>query len=429
MFKNCFENIQEKKYSYIDLKDLYDLLRTSISRVDIVKINVKESVGYVLAEEIKAKYNRPLYDISHLDGFAVKYDDLIHASKYNPVKLRIVNGIDPRRAGEYELKNGEAVFVETGYPVPVNADVVIPVEDVTVDHNYIIVDKLYSRYANVFREGSDFRENESVLKYGIRITPLIQKVLIDMGYETIRVYRKPRISIINVGDELIDDFYKPESDKLPVSTMWIDKHVFEYYGSEIIETSIVPDDSTAIVNKVFESIDKSDLIVTIGGASLGPRDLVWTSLYRELKPSKWWRGVKTLPGRVTSGLIVNGKLVLIQPGLPQSSIVSLIFIATPVVEYMQGLDLKPAYSCIEVCLAEDIVFSKFIDFYRVVFLNVVENKAYVVKNLGSYYLNPMVNSNSFTILEPGFERIRENSVVNACFYPPLFQPVRNRVLV
>lgn len=429
MVHDYFKELVDKKYVYMDLRELYGLLKTSVSRLDIVRVSVKESQGYVLAEEIRAKYDRPLFDISHFDGFAVRYDDLVNASKYTPVKLRIVEGIDSRSANEYELKSGEAVLVETGYPLPVNADVVIPVEEVVIYGNNIVVDKIYSRYTHVFKKGSDFRANDIVLKFSTRITPIVQKILIDMGYETIRVYRKPRIAIYSVGDELSNDVYKPETGKLPASTFWIDKYCFEYYGGEVIETGILPDDAGVIVKTVKEAINRADLVVTIGGVSVGPRDRVWIPLFREFKPDKWWRGVKTVPGRVTSGFVINSKLVINQPGLPQSSIVSLIFVLTPIIEYMQGLDLKLSFSCIDVYLAEDIVFNKFIDFYRVFYLNIVGDKAYPLKNPGTYYLNPLIQSNSFTLVDPGFERIREGSVVKACFYPPLFQPIRSEVVL
>lgn len=424
-----FRELGEKSYSYVDLRDLYNYLKTSLSRVDIVKINVRESLGYVLAEEIRAKFDRPFHDISHLDGFAVKYDDILHASKYSPIKLRIVSGVESRRANEYELKSGEAVLVETGYPTPINADVVVPIEDVVINGEYIIIDKPYSRYYNVFRKGSDFKTNDIVFRFGTRITPIVQKTIMDMGYEYIRVFRKPKIAILNVGDEIHDSVYNPDIDKIPASTTWIDKYVLEHYGGEIVDTGYLPDEPEFIVKTVKEAINRVDLVVTIGGVSMGPRDYVWLSLFREFKPEKWWRGVRVVPGRVTSGLITDGKLVINQPGLPQSSIVSLIFVTTPVLEYMQGLDLKPLYNCAEACLAEDLVFTKFIDFYRVAFTRIDDDKVYPVKNPGTYYLNPLVQSNSFTLMDPGIERIKEGSMIKACFFPPLFQSIRNEKLI
>lgn len=417
--KDYFREYGFKKFRHISLDDLYRLIRGSISRVEKIRVDVRKAIGYVLAEDIKAKYDRPEIDISHVDGFAVRSEDLSIASTYLPAKLRIVKNIDPRKASSYVLSRGETVFVETGYPIPPNADAVIPIEYVKIIGDHILVDKPVYRYYHVFRRGSDYRAGETVFIHGTYISPLIVKTLLDLGYEEVIVYRKPRIAIYSIGDELVDRAYRPGSGYLPASTRYLEEYVLKYYGAEIIESRIIPDEPSIIAENVTSVLNNVDLVITIGGVSMGPRDHSWLTLYKTLKPKIWWRGVKIFPGRSNSGLIINGKLVINQPGLHQSSISTLILIITPILNYLQGRVLKPEYPCFEVCLENDIYFNKYLDHYKIGFLRVSNGKAYFLSSPGSYHLKPVVSSNAFIVVEPGIERIRKESFIDACIYPPI----------
>lgn len=411
--------VKFKQYKHIELETLYEILKTSVSRTKIVRIDSKKAVGYVLAKPIHAIYDRPPLDISHVDGFAVRSSDLVNASRKNPVKLRLVKNIDPRRAGDYVLSRGETVFVETGHPIPVGADAVIPVEDTIVNDEYVYFHYSIKPGFHVFPGETDLRRGDLVFDKGVRITPLVIKILLDLGYNEVYVYNKPRIAIYSIGDEIIDQPYDPEIDKLPGSTRYLDKYSIKYYGGIIVDEDILPDNPEKIMNRIKNILHRTDLVVTIGGVSMGPKDKTWITLYRGFKPEKYWRGVKIWPGRSNSGLIVNGKPIINQPGLHQSSLTTLILIITPILNYMQGLELKPKYPCIEAELEEDIVMEKYIDHYRIWYLKLEGNRVKPIENKGSYYLSPMTKSNSYTILKPGVTKINRNTKINTCFYPPI----------
>jgi len=414
-----FSVLSVKRYSHISLDELYRMLKASVKRVEVVRADPRKAVGLVLAEDLYAKFDRPEKDISHVDGFAVRSQDLLSTSTFYPTRLRLVKDVDPRNADKYSLKRGEAVFVETGYPIPENADAVIPVEAVRVEGGYIVVDKPVHKYYQVFPKGSDYVAGELVAKRGSRITPLLAKALLDLGFEEVLVYRRPRVVVYGVGDELRDEPYRPGMSFLPASSLYLDMEAMKYYGGEIVETGILPDSPEAIAGSVERALAKADLVITIGGVAMGPRDYSWLSLHERLKAEVWWRGVKVLPGRATSGFVVNGKVVVNQPGLPLSTLSSLILILTPLLNYMQGLELEPKYPCTEVVIENDISFTGFTDHYKIAFLRVEGRRARFIEARGSYYLKPALASNAFTLVDPGIERIRQESFVEACFYPPL----------
>jgi len=419
LLEHYFDGYKRKLYTHVDLDKLYSLFKKHVKPIEKIKIDVRKSIGYIIAEDVYAKYDRPLKNISHVDGFAVRSDDVFNASQFSTIKLKIVKNIDPRKADTYILGRGETVFVETGYPIPVNADAVIPVENVEVKDEYIIVDKPVYRYYQVFLKATDFKQGELAIPKGTRITPLHVKILMDLGYSEVFVYRKPRISILNIGSELVDSPFNPESENLPASTMYLDTYSLTYYGGEIVDNKIIPDDPGLILEAVKNSLENSDVVITIGGVSMGPRDYTWMSIVSGFERSIYWRGVKIFPGRATSGFIIDGKPVINQPGLPLSSLSCLILVITPLINYLQGGVLKPSYPCFEVKLMNDISFKTFIDHYKLAFLKVEDGKASMVEMKGSYYLKTVLHSNSFTVLTPGVETIRKDSYIDACIYPPL----------
>ncbi|ADI31925.1 molybdopterin molybdotransferase MoeA [Staphylothermus hellenicus] len=409
----------KKIYHHMDLDRFYQLVREHVKQTRIIEIDVKKSLNHVLAENIYSPYDRPLFDLSHADGFAVRYDDIKHASKDNPVKLSIVRDVNSRKANDYVLKSGEAVFVETGYPLPLGADTVIPIEETIVKNEYVYIKKPHPKFSHVFTRGSDYSRGELVFSKGMRITPFMLKTLLDLGVDRVRVHDKPLVALFSVGDELVDEPFDPVNWKLPTSTRFLDKYAIEYYGGIIIREEKLPDDPNIIVEVIKNVIDKADIIVTIGGVSMGPRDYSWISLYEAFKPLHYWRGLKMHPARSTSGLIIDGKPIINQPGLHQSSLSALILVVTPILNHVQGQILEPRYPCVNLSLTNKYVENKYIDHYRVRPVEIQGSKCEVIDLKGSYYLSPLNMSDGFTILKPGTREINAGEEIRVCFYEPI----------
>ena len=419
--QSIHEYASRKIYGYVDLIKIYDMIKNNIKTTDIVLVDVKNSYGYVLAEDIYSPYDRPLYNISHVDGYAIKYEDLKEATS-ELVKFKVVKGIDPRRAHEYELDRGEAVFVETGYPLPRGADTVVPIEDTFLVNDHVVISKKYMRGEHVFPRLTDYKKGELIIRKGARITPFIIKALMDLGIGEIRVYRRPRVIIYSVGDELVDEPFSNEEWKLPMSTKYLDKYTIQYYGGQVIDMEKLPDDPKIIVSRIKDHLDKADLFITIGGVSMGPKDHSWISLYEEFKPQKYWRGTKIHPARSTSGIIVKDKLIINQPGLHQSSLSALFFVIVPVINYLQGLSLEPSYPYTRARIKNEYIDKKYIDHYRLRPVKVFDEIAEIIDIMGSYYLKPLIESNGFIVLKPGIEYLRSNEMINIFYMPPINYP-------
>ncbi len=422
ILESYYNFVSRKLYRRISLENLYNLLREAIRPLEKIQVDVRESTGYILAEDVVSPVDRPHLDISHVDGFAVRCEDVAEASESNPVKLRIVEGVDSRRAEEYELKRGEAVLVETGYPLPRGADAVVPVEMTRLEDNYVIISARIPCGFHVFHKASDLQKGEVIARKGERITPMIMKTLMDLGIEKVLVYRRPRVALLNIGSEVVDEPVPPGKGLVPASTKYLMNALITHYGGKIVHEEIIPDDPSEIVRRIREVLPSVDMVVTIGGVSMGPKDYTWISLYEYFKPEYYWRGTKIHPARSLSGMVVNGKPVINQPGLPQSSLSAAVFAILPLLNHLQGrgLRLELPYTVGE--STEEYVFHKFIDHYRIRYANILNSKINVIMTVESYDLSPILKSNGFIIIPPMKDKIEKNEKLIVYHLPGVHNP-------
>ncbi len=414
--------VLDKLFKYVDLQVAIDLFTKELY-LDTISIDPRYALGYVVAETIRAPIDRPIYNISHLDGFAISSSDTVGASSRRPRVLKIVKEVDPRNAHKYKLKEGETVFVETGYPIPVNADAVIGIESVAIENDYIKVFREVNAGENIFPKASDISMGEVIASRGEPITPPLQRILIDLGIDTIRVYRKPRIAVIAVGSEIVDGVFTPSTTSKPGSSIYFVKSILEHYGCRVNYTGTASDLPHDLIGSVEKLLRKRiDLILTIGGTSLGPKDYSWTSLYKYFFPKTYFRGLKIQPGRSTSGLIVDGTGIINLPGLPVSTFSSLLLFVIPIVNYLRGLKPVLELPYCKIRLSKGYVENRFIGFHRLRFLkvNLSRETGTIIDNFNSYNLSIFRKANALTILKPGQRLFNEGEVVKAYYSEILF---------
>jgi len=390
----------EKLYKYVDPSRAVSILIEGYRR-RIVRLRPDKSIGYITAEPIYAEIDRPYANLSHVDGWAVRSEDTRTASSENPVKLRVKEEIDSRRAGETVLAPGETVFVETGFPIPSNADAVIPVESTRRINGYVYIYAPVPRGYNVFPKGSDFRRGEELLPKGARITGYASKLLMDAGVWRVKVYDKPRIAVYSTGVELKEEPALPGQTYIPDSSRLFINKAVEMLGGKIIDTANIPDSSESIAGVIEEVLGDADLVITIGGVSMGPRDMTWTSIKNRIKYLEVFRGTKMHPGRSTSGFRTPTTSIINLPGLPQSTIAATLLILSPVIKYMAGGEpeaLKPDYM---VRLAEDYRSDKYLGFHRIRYVDTREEGAAIIENNPIYNVSTPLRYAGITIIPPG----------------------------
>ncbi|MEM4914276.1 MAG: molybdopterin molybdotransferase MoeA [Desulfurococcaceae archaeon] len=388
-------------FKYAELSLVKKIIADSFEPLGVEVLHVKRAVGRYIAEDITAPVDLPNFSISHVDGYAV--------SECDSTVYRVVKG---------DLKNPcEAVYVNTGEPVPEGALFVAPVEAVRVlGNDYIEVHGKHKKHEEIIAKGSDVQRGFRICRRGDLITPSLAKLLIDLGFEEIKVYRRPRVLVLPVGSEFTSNLKRESSSSMV-------KAMCESVGA-VVNVEEPVEDSIEIVRSVVENaLSEHDAVVTIGGVSLGEHDVTLTALLSISGSTMLVRGLRVQPGRTTSLVLVKGKPVVLLPGLVQSTVSGSIFLAQPLIKRLQGSEPVAHYPVGYYKLAEDYVYKgRFLSFTRIRFAKLVntEDLEVVIEEAPSPLQRVIYTSYGFVLIEPGVSLLRKGTLVKLYRSPGLY---------
>ncbi|MGQ9759581.1 MAG: molybdopterin molybdotransferase MoeA [Candidatus Methanomethylicaceae archaeon] len=298
------------------------------------KVFIKEACGRVLAEDVISKSNVPPFDRSAVDGFAVRSQETFSASPSNPafftLKGTIAAGLDSG-----EVREGECYEIYTGAPIPNGADAVVMLEDCELEGKFVKVKKAVSKFANISLKGEDIKAGEVVAKKGELLRPWHIGVLASIGEGEVTVRRRPRVGVFSTGDELMDiESGKISKGKIIDSTRPMIVGLLKEIGCEVLDRGIIQDDFDLIFNEIMGISKKVDTIITIGGSSMGGKDLV-----PEVVRSKFrmiFHGLAVKPGKPAGFAIVNDIPLIMLPGYPVSALIGFEVLVLPLLYAWTG---------------------------------------------------------------------------------------------
>jgi molybdopterin molybdotransferase len=415
-------------FSYFENVDiaLKKLLSSVKCCLDSITKYVVDSLGYISAENVIAVIDYPPFNRSAVDGLAVISSDISSASDTNPIILRIVQKIQAStKLMELKpLNPGEAALIYTGAPLPPNADAVIPLEYVNISNGLAEVRKSLYKYANVSRKGEDFRKGDLLIRKGTRIKPWHISALIQSGIINIKVFRKPRIAIINTGSELVEahEIHDHETVKIINSTGPLMVSYIKWIGGEPIYIGIVPDDFDKIKDSIMKGLKLSDIVVVSGGSSIGERDIVPDVLESFNNSQRIFHGVAMRPGRTTGSYLIDGKPVIMTSGLPVACLISLEVFLLPLINKLQGTSSDPRPIIKGVLRRRLTNVIGFRSFYRVVVYE--ENGKYFIEPLrltGSGIISSLLRGNGLVIIPEDVEGYDEGDVIDVFLLNPIYK--------
>ena len=316
---------------YTSIKDaLAAVMARTATLQHVESVPLRSAFGRVLAEDFLAPKDVPDSDLSHMDGFAVSSRDIATASDSAPATLMVVGLVPPGHHPKRKLKSGETLQISTGGVLPRGADTVVPVEEVESKGKSILVRRPQRPRAFVFRRGEDMRKGEVLLASGHTLRAQDVGLLTAMGSTNVRVWKKPRVSIIATGSELTASIH-PKEGKVRDSHSPVFMLLCSELGCEVVDLGIVEDDHLALKRKLRKGLSSSDLVLTLGGTSVGRKDLVVDTVSR-LNPDVLVHGVRMDRGRVAGAAFVEGKPVVMLPGPIQGAMNAFLLLAVPVIE-------------------------------------------------------------------------------------------------
>jgi molybdenum cofactor synthesis domain-containing protein len=378
----------------------------------IEEIPVLDSVGRVSAETILAPRHIPAYDSSHMDGFAVRHTDLMEADK-NPVKLKVVGTAKPGPRADIILGPGETVRILTGAFLPEGADSVVPQEEVTVEDGWVVFRRKISPGEYVDRRGFDISMGEEILSRGHIVRAADAVLLAHLGVWHVRVVKKPVVGLVAVGDELTDNPGQVVEGKIFNTHTHLVRHLLEASGCIPRYLGIMPDEVTSVGEVIGKSLEDLDMLITIAGSSVSEKDVA-SQVFSKLGAEIFVHGLKLQPGRVGGFAVLKGKPIVMLPGLIMSTINVFMFLAYPLVRFLQGLDPRFYHQRVRARIVEDVKFRKYIDFKKVVWVKLYDDGGDIIcrpRPGESSGMSIPAKTDGFIVADPGVEIIPANSTV------------------
>ncbi len=327
-------------HKLLTIEEALDKLYSSLKNVkplSIEKVKVLNSIGRILAEDIYANIDLPPFDRSTVDGYAVIAESLYGVEEDKPAKLKIVGESIIGKIPKNKVGIGEAIEISTGAPIPRGANAVIMVEYTKKIDNQVYVYRSISPGENISQAGSDARIGDKILRKGCILTPREIATLASLGYEKVMVYKKPKVGLFSIGNELI----KPGRILLPGKIY--DANAYSIYSS-LLEIGVEPyflgilkDDYHLVKNAIINALNKYDIVITSGGTSAGLGDIVY-KVFEEISGELIIHGLKIKPGKPTVATIVNNKLLIGLPGFPVSAMIIFNVFVKPVILKMIGIE-------------------------------------------------------------------------------------------
>jgi len=298
-------------------------------------VSLGDGLGRVLAEDLASRRTQPPAAVSAMDGYAVRAEDVART----PAELRIVAEIAAGAAWTGEVGQGEAARIFTGAPVPEGADAIVIQEDCERAGDLVSVREAAKAGAFVRPAGLDFAEGDVLLRAGRRLNSRDIGLAAAMNRPWLPVARRPRVALLATGDEIA----LPGE---PLGPQQIVSSSGPGLAALVVEAGGVPvslgvaEDSTASLRARAAGAEGADILVTMGGASVGEHDLVQEALASDGLEVDFWR-IAMRPGKPLMFGRMGGSLVLGLPGNPVSAFVCALLFLRPLIDAMLGLPAGP----------------------------------------------------------------------------------------
>jgi molybdenum cofactor synthesis domain-containing protein len=385
------------------------------------RIETQKCFGRVSAADVMAEADFPPYDVSHMDGFAIKSSDLRNASRSHPARLRIIAEVALGEVASGRVKSGEAIRVTTGSPIPEGADTVAQVEMARTIGTSLILDSSQESGMNVYRRGRDVKKGERVLAKGRVVRAQDVGLLLGLGIAKVSVFRKPKVSIIATGNELTD-VSRPVDGKTVESHSHVFSALLRAIGCEPFAYGIVRDDPVVLSKKLREALAESDLVMTLGGTSVGMHDLVG-SVVSNFHPEVLFHGIRMDRGRVSGVALVDGRPLLLLPGPIQGAMNAFLLLGAPVAQRLSGKSEKGIEL---VCKLKNdwSARKRFSHFTKVVYVKLdlgSENLASVVEG-DTESATVLTKADGYTVVGESVTRMKKASKIRVRLFPG-FSPV------
>jgi molybdenum cofactor synthesis domain-containing protein len=383
-----------------------------LQRLPIERVPLSLSVSRVLAEDVVSAEDHPPFPASTMDGYAVLAED---PSPWREVIGRQTAGT----VEEIEVDLGTAAWITTGAPLPRGADAVVPVEATEVSDDHIIIHQEHIAVGENIRPiGVDLAKGTTVLKAGSTIGPAEIGVLAGLGIDPVFVSRRPRVSILSTGNELVEPGQVPGPGQIRDSNRFSLIAAAIEAGAEVLWAGHGPDEASELRQTLLERIAESDVVITSGGVSMGDLDLI-KPLLAELADVHF-RRLRMKPGKPFNFATSGDSLIFSLPGNPVSALVGFEVFLRPALRAMTGA-LPADRTRVQIRLDHPVQPSDRVEYQRAV-VRVDDHGRIVAATTGpqaSSRLASLIGANALLEIPVGNDPLPAGSRVSAILTGPI----------
>ncbi|MCW6169188.1 MAG: molybdopterin molybdotransferase MoeA [Thermoplasmatales archaeon] len=391
----------------MDFKTLvrYDIVLERIDQLEIQKrsitLGVKESVGRFVVEDIASPSTFPPHNRSAVDGFAVKFENALSASRNNPASLRVVGTINADTTPNFNLQGTECARVFTGAMIPEGSDAVVMQEDTEAIDDHVLVFKQVRKFQNIMRAGEDLRKGDIILHAGEKIMPWHLAAMIEAGIEDVKVL-DTSVGILSTGDELV-------SGRINNSTAPMLSSLIHGLGMSTNFHGNVVDSKEKIIDALKSM--REDVIIVTGGSGPSSVDLMHDIVSENGRII--FHGVKIKPGRTTGLGLFNEKPIFIISGLPVAALVAFDYIIHPALASWFGIESSSSRE-VKAILTRSIYNNDGVMMFVRVRLFKENDKLYAdpLRTTGSGVISSVIRANGYLIVKDNLEGYKDGDEVN-----------------
>ena len=377
------------------------------------EISIYAAHKRVLAEDIIAFHDSPPFDKSAMDGFALIAENTFGASNSAPKQLKIIDAIGAGDFSSKKVGENEAIVIATGAPIPEGANAVLMKEYTTTDGDDLTIYSQVTPGENVSPKSEDIEKGQKILDKNTFIRYQELGLIASAGYDTVKVFKKPRVKIIITGNELVEPT-KEEIDKAKIinSNQFTIKAMVEDSGA-ICDIGHAGDSFDEVRDAVLEASKEYDVIMTTGGTAISKGDVV-LDVVDDLGEILF-HGVAIRPGKPAGAGIVNGKMIFTLSGQPVAAMSQFDMFARKYLFEMQGrsFDFHIVKRTSQLKIPSQLGRT---DINRA---DSDDEYAKHVLNRGSGIIRSMVEANSYIIIDENDEGYQKDDIVDVVLFDSL----------
>jgi molybdopterin molybdotransferase len=300
------------------------------------RLSVRAALGRVLAEDVVSPLNVPAHDNSAMDGYAVRFADIMGGGE---ATLRVTGTAFAGAPFRGAVKAGECVRIMTGGVVPPGADTIVMQEHVKAVQDRVTIGSGHKKGQNLRRAGEDLAAGQTALTRGLLLRPADVGLIASIGIGEVTVYRRLRVAFFSTGDELVSVGAQLKEGQIYDSNRYTLHGMLTRLGCEVLDMGVVRDDPQLLEKAFHDAADAADVVITSGGVSVGEADFV-KDLLNKLGEVVFWK-IAMKPGRPLAYGKIGHAHFFGLPGNPVSVMVTFYQFVRDALLKLSGRDPVP----------------------------------------------------------------------------------------